>query len=216
MNVVWIILVVVAVIVVIAVVVMMRRGRPAASETAVRERGRPAEHAPPEGAKTKERPADVETVAPEPPREVRAPVPEPEVMPEAEPEAPPEVSPSAATRPAAAPPAEEVVEERPAPKPELAEPAKPRLSEEELRSRLQLQLADSERMLKELKEVTTSEEQGAEPSPLAGSVQIIEEGLSEVRSLAERNEWGHAKDKGEALHAQLALMLQMARRGGSS
>lgn len=212
MNVVWIILVVVAVIVVIAVVAMMRRGRPAASETAVRERGRPAEHAPPEGARTKERPADVETVAPEPPKEVRAPVAEPEVMPEA----PPEVSPSAATRPAAAPPAEEVVEERPAPKPELAEPAKPRLSEEELRSRLQLQLADSERMLKELKEVTTSEEQGAEPSPLAGSVQIIEEGLSEVRSLAERNEWGHAKDKGEALHAQLALMLQMARRGGSS
>lgn len=214
MNVVWIILVVVAVIVVIAVVAMMRRGRPAASETAARERGTPTEHARSDAASTKERPADVERLAPEPPREVRAPAREREAALAAEPEAPPEVSPSAGIRPAAT--REEVVEERPVPKPEPAEPAKPRLSDEELRARLQLQLADSERMLKELKEATSSEEPDAEPNPLAGSVKIIEEGLSEVRSLAERKEWGHAKDKGEALHAQLALMLQMARRGGIS
>jgi hypothetical protein len=211
-NVVWIILAVVAVIVVIAVVAMMRRGRSAASETAAPQRGRPAEYPRAEGGRVKEKPAEVGMAAPEPPSEVRAPVPEPEEIREV----PPEVSPAAATGSAPVPSAEEVVEERSAPKPEPAEPVKPRLSEDEIRSRLQLQLADSERMLKELKEATAVQEEGAEPNPLAGSVQIIEEGLSEVRSLAERKEWGHAKDKGEALHAQLALMLQMARRGGSS
>jgi hypothetical protein len=210
-NVVWVLLAVVAVIVVIALVAMMRRGRSGASETASRERGRPSGSPPAKEARAKERPADVEAAA-EPPREVKAPVPE-----SGEPrEAAPAVSHPAASRPAPVPSAEEVAEERPPAKPEPAEPVKPRLSEDEIRSRLQLQLADSERMLKELKEATTAQEEGAEPSPLVGSVQIIEEGLSEVRSLAERKEWSHAKDKGEALHAQLALMLQMARRGGSS
>lgn len=85
-------------------------------------------------------------------------------------------------------------------------------SEDELRARLEARLADSSRMLGELKAITSD---GGE-EPVAGSVGIIEEGLEEVRALAERAEWGQARDKCEALHAQLSLLLQGARREQAS
>ncbi len=47
-------------------------------------------------------------------------------------------------------------------------------------------------------------------------VNIIEEGLHEVRSLADRKQWCQARDKGQALRAQLSLMLQSARREQAS
>jgi hypothetical protein len=92
-----------------------------------------------------------------------------------------------------------------------AEPAAPKTSpKEEMRSRVEAQLEDSARLLDELKEAAS---RAGEDSPLSGgSVGIMEEGLQEVQALAQRKQWSQAKDKGEALHAQLSLLLQGARR----
>lgn len=88
-------------------------------------------------------------------------------------------------------------------------PKKPELSEKELRSRVEEGLAESERMLKELRAAAEHDEGLAQQ---AGMVAIIEEGLQEVRALADRKKWSQAKDKGDALRAQLSLMLRGARR----
>jgi hypothetical protein len=91
-----------------------------------------------------------------------------------------------------------------------AEPAaKAGATEEELRSQVEARLADSSRMLGELKDLASG---GGDLGLSAGSVEIMEEGLEEVRALAVRREWSQAKDKCDALHAQLSLLLQNARR----
>ena len=96
-----------------------------------------------------------------------------------------------------------------------AEPAaKPVPSEGELRSRVESQLTDSERMLGELREAAAAE--GGEPALDAGSLKIMVEGLEEVRALARRKQWSQARDKCGALHAQLSLLLRSTRRGQSS
>jgi len=78
------------------------------------------------------------------------------------------------------------------------------------RSQVETQLDDSARLLEELRAAASGAEEG---SPLnAESVEIMEEGLEEIRALAERKQWGQARDKGKALHAQLTLLLQSARR----
>jgi ElaB/YqjD/DUF883 family membrane-anchored ribosome-binding protein len=97
--------------------------------------------------------------------------------------------------------------------PERAAKAEP--TAKELRSRVEERLAESERMLGELRKATEHDEAVAHRVG-AGTVEIVEEGLQEVRSLAERKKWSQAKDKGEALHAQLSLMLQSARREKAS
>jgi hypothetical protein len=104
-----------------------------------------------------------------------------------------------------------VAEAEPAAEAAPAEPAAPKTpSKEELRSRVEAQLEDSARLLAELKEAAS---RAGEDSPLSGgSVGIMEEGLQEVQALAQRKQWSQAKDKGEALHAQLSLLLQGARR----
>ncbi len=93
-------------------------------------------------------------------------------------------------------------------------PPKPLVSDEELQEGVETRLADSERMLAELRQVTARA--GDELLANVGSVEIMEEGLQEVRVLAERKQWGQAKNKGEALHAQLSLLLQSARREAAS
>ncbi len=93
------------------------------------------------------------------------------------------------------------------------EPAKPAPSPEELRERVESRLTDSERMLQELRDAVS----GAESPPVTlETVETMEEGLAEVHTLAEHKKWGQAKDKGEALHAQLSLLLQSARREQAS
>lgn len=78
------------------------------------------------------------------------------------------------------------------------------------RSQVETQLDESARLLEELRAAASGAEEG---SPLnAESVEIMEEGLEEIRALAERKQWGQARDKGKALHAQLTLLLQSARR----
>lgn len=81
----------------------------------------------------------------------------------------------------------------------------------ELRERVAEILEDAERILGDLRAATAGGEGDA-----TGSVEILAEGLAEVRSLAEDKDWGQAKDKGEALRAQLSLMLQTARREQAS
>lgn len=99
---------------------------------------------------------------------------------------------------------------------EAAEPAlKAVPSDEELRSRVQTQLEDSERILGELRQVVSHGDGVAEPVP-QDTLDIMEEGLQEVRVLAKRKDWSQAKDKGDALHAQLSLMLRSARREKAS
>ena len=99
---------------------------------------------------------------------------------------------------------EAVAEEAPAAAPAKAIPA------ESLRSEVEAQLEESARLLGELREAASSAEEGSALG--AGSVEIMEEGLEEIRALAERKQWGPARDKGKALHAQLTLLLQSARR----
>ena len=82
-----------------------------------------------------------------------------------------------------------------------------------LRSQVEAQLEESARLLGELRESALGAEEGSALD--AGSVEIMEEGLKEIRALAERKQWGQARDKGKALHAQLTLLLQNARRGKS-
>lgn len=93
--------------------------------------------------------------------------------------------------------------------------AKPEPTAKELRSRVEDRLAESERMLGELRKAAEHDETVAQRVG-AGTVAIVEEGLEEVRSLAERKKWNQAKDKGEALHAQLSMMLQSVRREKAS
>jgi hypothetical protein len=85
----------------------------------------------------------------------------------------------------------------------------------ELRSRVEQRLSESERMLAELRKAVEHDDEVAQQVG-AGTMEIVEEGLQEVRSLAERKKWSQAKDKGEALHAQLSLMLQSTRREKAS
>jgi hypothetical protein len=89
--------------------------------------------------------------------------------------------------------------------------AKPEPTAKDLRSRVEERLAESERMLGELRKAAEHDDAVAQQVS-AGTMDIVEEGLQEVRSLAERKKWSQAKDKGEALHAQLSLMLQSTRR----
>ncbi len=101
--------------------------------------------------------------------------------------------------------------------PVVPEPApKPEPTAKELRSRVEERLAEkSERMLGELRKAADHDDAVAQRVG-AGTMEIVEEGLQEVRSLAERKKWSQAKDKAEALHAQLSLMLQSARREKAS
>ncbi len=93
--------------------------------------------------------------------------------------------------------------------------AKPEPTAKELRARVEERLAESERILGELRKAAEHDDAVAQRVG-AGTMEIVEEGLQEVRSLAERKKWSQAKDKGEALHAQLSLMLQSARREKAS
>ncbi len=108
-----------------------------------------------------------------------------------------------------------VVAEVEAPKPEAlaeAEPVEAGPSEDELRAHLETRLQESERMLAELREVVGGSDVVAQQIG-EGTLDVMGEGLEEVKTLAQRKKLSHAKDKGDALHAQLSLMLQSARRG---
>ncbi len=76
-------------------------------------------------------------------------------------------------------------------------------------------LEESDRLLGELRQLAGGPEV-AQASLDAGSVDLLGEALGEVRALADRKEWGQARDKGQALRAQLTMMLQMVRRGQAS
>lgn len=196
MNVVWLIVIAVAVVIVVAAVVVLR-GRSGREPMTPGELD--AAKDTPQAVRTPGPPSPKKTVEAEPPRPKEpSRVEAPAVDAEAEPD------PSAPTAAAEAP----SVPAKPSPPPQL--------SAEEMRSRVESQIADSQRMLDELKTATAGEAEGEDASGLAGTVEIMEDGLSEVRSLAKRKDWSQAKEKGEALHAQLALMLQSARRERSS
>ncbi len=107
-----------------------------------------------------------------------------------------------------------VVEEAAAPPP-VAEPPRPQVTEAEIRDQVRTRLEAAERMLGELREVAAGRAVD-ELTQSSGSVEIMAEGLQEVRALAERKQWSQAKNKGEALHAQLSLLLQSARRETAS
>jgi hypothetical protein len=137
----------------------------------------------------------------------------------AEAEAPAEVPPAAPE--AVAPPAEQApaVKEREVKAPEpvseaAAEPVakKPEPSEKELKQHVESRLEESERLLRELRDVAGRDSELASPA----MVEIMAEGLGEVRTLAKARKWSHARDKGDALHAQLTMMLQKARRERAS
>ncbi|NIR45186.1 MAG: hypothetical protein GWN99_12450 [Gemmatimonadetes bacterium] len=95
-------------------------------------------------------------------------------------------------------------------------PAKPQPveTEEEVAERVNESLAEARRMLKELQEGEGGAEAGT--GALHGTMDIMTEGLEEVEALADRKKWSQARDKAEALRAQLKLMLQSARRERSS
>ncbi|KPK56846.1 MAG: hypothetical protein AMS21_12295 [Gemmatimonas sp. SG8_38_2] len=93
-----------------------------------------------------------------------------------------------------------------------AEPVEAAPSEEELAARVEAQLQESERMLGELRGVAGGDE-GSAQQVLPGTVDIMQEGLQEVRGLVSKKDWSQAKDKGDALHAQLSLMVQSVRCG---
>ena len=92
---------------------------------------------------------------------------------------------------------------------------KPQPTVAELRSQVQAMLEESDRLLGELRQLAGGPEV-AQASLDAGSVDLLGEALGEVRALADRKEWGQARDKGQALRAQLTMMLQMVRRGQAS
>lgn len=203
MSTVWVVVIVVAVVVIVAVVVMRRpRGEPGE----VRERAEVAA----------EEPAGLEEEEPAvAPKAVRT----PEKVTAAEPEAVPEPRPGAQAEEETREPlegagagmgtetAEAEVEEK------RAETPRPP-SADELRERVESQLGEAGRMLAELKEAV--EEKEGEAPVDASMLAILEEGLQEVRSLVEKKRLDQARDKGEALHSQLALFLQTARREQSS
>lgn len=185
MSTIWLVGIVVAVVILAAVVVLRRRSVEAKSGEV------PPQVEASEPVSVTERPE----VAARPPRAER-----PEVKEPIEEAAPPraEVTPREVEAPQVAEP-----------------PARPKLSGEELREQVTSRLADSERMLSELKEVSEASA-GVETQPSVSSVAIMEEGLQEIRGLADRKQWEQARDKGEALHAQLSLLLQSARREQAS
>jgi hypothetical protein len=125
---------------------------------------------------------------------------EPEVVP-AEKEPEPAMAPKAAEEPA--PVAEAVA---PAP----AEPKKPKPTDDELKSRVQASLSESKALLDEL-QGRVSEAEGVAQQVGPGTLEIMAEGLAEVQGLADKKQWGQAKDKADALSAQLKLLLQMSR-----
>lgn len=90
--------------------------------------------------------------------------------------------------------------------PEPVAPTRAEPVEEELKSRVEALLEDSERMLGELRRAAADSGRKASPA-IAGSVEVLEEGLQEIRALAQRKQWSQAREKGEALRAQLSLML---------
>jgi hypothetical protein len=83
-------------------------------------------------------------------------------------------------------------------------------TEEEVAERVQGSLAEARRMLEEL------QKQAGDEGDATGTLDIMSEGLAEVQALADGGKWGQAGDKAEALHAQLKLMLQAARRESPS
>jgi len=183
-----VIVAVVAVIAIAAVVIMMRGRQPSATDVS------------------------------ESPAAVAAPPVEPITAPREEPaEAAPVVESVAveetpdAVEEAAAAEIEEVEVEAPVevaePEPEVAQP-----SAEEIGERVAAQLEDSERMLGEL---AAAAEQAETPQDL-GMLEIMKEGLQEVRTAVDKKDWSQAKDKGDALYAQLSLMVQSLRREQAS
>ncbi len=191
----WVIVAAVAVIGFTAWMVYRRRGAGRGEPTASLAAVTPPE-AKPAAAEVERRPAEAVASRPEVAEEVHS---EPQAAPIGE-----DVEKQLEAEAVVAE-AEQAAEAAPA---ELAVPKTS--SKEELRSRVEAQLEDSARLLDELKEAAS---RAGEDSPLSGgSVGIMEEGLQEVQALAQRKQWSQAKDKGEALHAQLSLLLQGARR----
>ncbi len=99
--------------------------------------------------------------------------------------------------------------------PSEVKPPRPKVSESEIRDQVRTRLEAAERMLSELQEAAAGRSV-EELTQSSGSVEIMAEGLQEVRALVERKQWSQAKNKGEALHAQLSLLLQSARREAAS
>jgi hypothetical protein len=85
----------------------------------------------------------------------------------------------------------------------------------EIAERVRAQLDDSERMLGELTAAAEHAE-GLAQQVDPGTLDIMKEGLQEVRTAIDRKDWSQAKDKGEALYAQLSMMLQSVRREQAS
>jgi hypothetical protein len=117
----------------------------------------------------------------------------------------PAVSPKAEVAEAPAPEAEL------APSPAPAEPAKPKPTEADVKARVESSLSDSNAMLQELKG-HLPEAEGLAQQVGPGTLEIMEEGLAEVQGLADKRQWAQAKDKADALSAQLKLLLQTSRR----
>ena len=117
--------------------------------------------------------------------------------------------------PAVAPKAEVI--EAPAPVAEAvqAEPAKPKPTEADVRARVESRLSESKAMLNELKG-RLPEAEGVAQRVGPGTLEIMEEGLAEVQGLADKQKWAQAKDKTDALSAQLKLLLQASRHEKSS
>lgn len=124
-----------------------------------------------------------------------------------------EAAPAVEAKPEVPPVVEEAAEAEP--EPEEVAPEQPEAAKEELSSRVETQLRDSERMLEELRGVATDAE-GAAEQVAPSTLDIMTEGLQEVRALVKKGEGRQAKDKGDALHAQLSLLLQTARRQQTS
>lgn len=96
--------------------------------------------------------------------------------------------------------------------PEPEEVAQP--SAEEISARVEAQLHDSERILGELAAAAEHGEGLAQQDLEA--LDIMKEGLQEVRTAVDKKDRSQAKDKGDALHAQLSLMVRSVRREQAS
>lgn len=101
-------------------------------------------------------------------------------------------------------PAADAVEVAAAQRDEAAQSPGTGPSATDVRSHVRTLLEESEHMLGQLR---ASSEAGRKTHANAGTVEILEEGLEEVRALAKRKDWSEAREKGEALRAQLSLML---------
>ena len=93
---------------------------------------------------------------------------------------------------------------------EPVEPPKPKPTDDELRARAEASLSESKAMLAEL-QGRLPEAQGVAQQVGPGTLEIMAEGLTEVQGLVDKRQWGQAKDKADALAAQLRLLLQTAR-----